>query len=415
MCAIAPAWQAGRRDLQTVLQRTTLTATSDPRVTLWRRGIVATQVGVVFVLLVVAGLLLESFWRIQRTDLGFGARDLIAMEMRLLNPKYLQPGRIGEFQRQVIERVRALPGVLEAATTTAVPMRGTDFTYALRPVGGTRRFPANGRTVDANYFATMRIPLRAGRLFSATDIEGAPPVAIVSERYARDLFGNAGALGRRLEFEPAPVEIVGVVADVRYEDVTEEARAAVYLPRTQHENELICLIVRPEPGASNVAASVIAAIRGLDSEQPVQFVTTIDGIVRDNTAEERFFTAATAAFALIAVLLAVAGLAGVVSRAVTERLREIGVRLALGADPRRLMARLMMGQMLSVAAGLLLGVGGAWMASRLMAGLLYEISPLDPTAFTAAVVILLAAAIVACYLPARRAMGTDPLAVLKGD
>jgi putative ABC transport system permease protein len=335
--------------------------------------------------------------------------------MRLLNPKYGEPGRIGEFQRRVIERVGAIPGVVGAATTTAVPMRGTDFLYMLRPVGGTRRSPANGRTVDANYFATMRIPLLSGRLFSPADDARATPVAIVSERYARALFGGENPIGRQLEFSPSPVEIVGVVADVRYEDVKVEPKPAIYLPRTQHENELVCLVVRPAPDADNLTASIVAAIRAIDPEQPVQYATTIDGIVRDNTSEERFITAATVTFASIAVLLAVAGLAGVVSRTLTERLREIAIRLALGAGPRDVMVRLTAGSMAAVLAGMTAGAVGAWMVSRVVAGFLYDVSPLDRRAFAAAAVVLVAAAAAACYVPVRRAMRADPLTALRNE
>ena len=414
-CGLAPAWQAGRRDLQAALKRATVASTPDRQVALWRRGIVAAQAGIVFVLLVVSALLLQSFWHIQRESLGFDGRDLITMEMRLLNPTYYQPGRIGEFQRQVIERVRALPGVADAATTTAVPMRGTDFVYALRPVGGTRRSAANGRTVDANYFATMRIPLRSGRLFTATDTASAPPVAIVSERYARALFDGQNPIGRAVEFSPAPVEIVGVVADVRHEDVKIEPGPAIYFPRTQQENELICLIVRPSAGAGDLVPAIRRAIAAIDPEQPVQYATTIDGILRDNTSEERFFTAATVTFAVVAVLLAVAGLAGVVSRTLAERLREIAIRLALGAAPRRLLAGTMTAALGPVAAGMLLGAAASWMAARLLAGFLYEVSPLDPRAFAAAAAVLLGAAAAASYVPARRAVRSDPLHALRRE
>jgi putative ABC transport system permease protein len=318
------------------------------------------------------------------------------------------------FQEQILERIRALPGVQQASMTSSVPMRGVDFTYVVSPVGGTQRKAANMRPVDPEYFSLMRIPLTAGRLFTQQDDARAPKVAIVSQAYARSLFGDENPLGKQLDLNPA-AEIVGVVGDVRHIDVKRPPFPALYVPRAQDPTELICLVVRPRQGAAGVPAAVRAAVQSVDPEQPVEKVTALDRIVRESTADERFYTVSTAGFAAVAVLLAILGLAGVVSRTVAERVREIAIRLSLGAEPRWLLRDTVRHGMIPVFFGLVAGALGAWAASRLVVGFLFEVSPVDPLTYVVAAAILAAASLAACYIPARRATRIEPMAALKVD
>jgi putative ABC transport system permease protein len=419
---MAPAWLAQREAAQPAFRRSSATMTGDRHMTLWRRAIVVTQVSVVCVLLVTAGLLLHSFWRMQQVNLGFNGSDLLTIEMRLTNPKYHlrgRQGRIAEFQQRLMERVRALPGVEQASMTTAIPMSGgTDWMYAIRPVGGRARSFANMRVVDHEFFAVMRIPLVAGRLFTPADDARVARVAIVSDQYARALFGDGPAIGRHLDLEQdGQAQIVGVVADVRHEDVKTAAIPGLYFPRAQMESELISLVVRPAPGAGG--AALTAAIRGvvqeLDPEQPIDQLGSIAALLGRNTSEERFYTVTTAGFAATAVLLALVGLTGVVGRTVTERLREHALRIALGAEPQRLVVRAIVHAMLPVFAGLALGVVAARSTSRLAEGLLFDVSPLDPATYAVTAALLTTAAVVACYLPARRALRIEPMSVLKSE
>jgi predicted permease len=385
-------------------------------VALWRRVVVATQVSVVFMLLVAASLLLHSFWRMKRVHPGFTSRGLIGLEMRVLNPKYFQPGRLAQFQREVLERVRALPGVQHVSMTSAIPFSGgTDFVYAIRSVGGSARKTANGRPVDPEYFSLMGIPLLAGRLFTGADNDAAPRVVIVSESYGRSLFGDANPVGRQLEMDPGTTEIVGVVGDVRHVDLRTAASPAMYFPRAQRPSELICLLVRPSAAASETAAAVRAAIRTIDPEQPIENISTLDRLIRESTAEQRFYMTTTAGFASISVLLAIAGLAGVVSRTISERMREFAIRLAIGARPADLVRLSLASGMLPVVVGLAIGLLGAWAAARLLRGFLFEIPPGDPLTYAAGVMLMGVSAAAACYLPARRATNVDPMAVLKTD
>jgi putative ABC transport system permease protein len=417
VCGLAPGWHAHPRDVQAGLRLSSASSTADRRMMLWRRTIVATQVAVVLVLLEAAILLLHSFWRMQHVDLGFDGQGVITMEMRLLNPMYRRGGRMAEFQREVLERVRAVPGVEQASMTSSVPLRGgTDFMMVLRPVGdsGPRR-AANARSVDPQYFPLLRIPLVAGRLFNDADDADAPKVAIVSQSYGRALFAEASPLARHLDLGEGPVEIVGVVGDARHTDVTAPASPAVYFPRAQDPSELICIVVRPRPGAEGVAAAVRGAVQSVDPEQPIEHVTTLDRILRNSTAEERFYTVTTVGFAAVAVLLAVAGLAGVVSRTVTERVREIAIRLSLGAQPRDLVGLATMQGLTPVAVGVIVGLAASIAVSRVLQRFLFEVSPLDPLTYAAATAILAGAAALACYLPARRATRVEPMSVLKTE
>lgn len=415
LCGLIPAWHVHRRGLEVSLRQVSSAATGTPGIIVWRRVVVAAQMAVVLVLLVTASLLLHSFWRLQRVDLGFSGEGLVTMEMRLLNPKYRQqPGRRAEFQRAVMERVRALPGVQQASMTSAVPFRGVDFLSVIG-LKGERGKGAYRRPVDPEYFALMRIPILAGRGFTAADDANSTPVVVVSRAYARALFGDASPLGRPLDFGDKEAEIVGMVGDVRHEDVTRAPAPALYLPRAQEPNELMCLVVRPAPGAQGVAAAVRATVTAIDPEQPVERVTTLDRIVRENTAEERFYTVMTVSFGAVAVLLALAGLAGVVSRSVTERVREIAIRIALGAEPSRVVRQTVREGLYPVAFGLGAGLLGAWVTARMLQRFLFEVSPVDPLTYSVAIVLLAAAATAACYVPARRATRVEPMLALKEE
>ncbi len=415
VCGLTPAWLALRRDVQSALRQASGTATADRALSKSRSLVVGVQVAVVLILLVGASLLLKSFWRMQHVDLGFNARGIITMEMRLISANYRQPGRIAAFEQDLLARVREVPGVEQASLTTAVPMRGVDFLWVVGPKGGRTR-PGNMRSVDPDYFRLMRVPLRAGRLFTRTDTAASQKVMIVSESYGRSHFGSQSALGRALDIDGNQTEIVGVVGDVRMVDVTRDAAPAFYLPRSQQPNELLCLLVSPAAGAgARVVAGVRAAIQSLDPEQPVEGITTIDAILAQSTSEKRFYALATGAFAGVALLLAVAGLFGVVSRSVTERRREIAIRMALGADRLRLQ-RLVFGYGLTpVIAGIVLGLATALAGSRVLRGFLFEIGPTDPATYVGAAALVALVATAACYLPARRAIRIEPMAVLKSE
>jgi putative ABC transport system permease protein len=296
-----------------------------------------------------------------------------------------------------------------------VPMRGVDFLMMVGPKNGQPK-PGNARTVDPEYFEVMRLPLRAGRLFTPADSATSERVMIVSESYGRQHFGEASPIGRTLDWSPGDVRIVGVVGDVRYADAGKTPMPAFYLPRAQGPVELICLLAEAQPGTESQAiAGIRDVVKALDTEQPVEGITTVRQLVADSTADRRFSAVASGAFATVALLLAIAGVFGAVSRTVSERRRELAIRMALGADPRR-MRRLVYGYGLEpVAAGTLIGLAAALAGSRILRSFLFEIGPTDAVTYGAAAAVVLAVTALACYLPARRSLGVQPMQVLKSD
>jgi predicted permease len=415
VCGILPGLVVSRRDLLDAIRRSGITSTAGRIAGALRSGVVALQVAVVCVLLVGAGLLLHSFWKLQTVDLGFEAGNLLTLETRLYNPKYQNDAHVSAFERALLAHVEGLPGVERATLTTAVPMRGVDFTYVIGPVGGRIR-PGHMRSVGIDYFELMRIPVLAGRTFTEEDTSSAAPVMVVSESYGRLHFGDENPVGRLMAIRDDQVEIVGVVGDVRYAEVARDSAPAFYLPRAQAPIRLVCLLVRPRPGMeATVAGALRGAVRAVDPEQPSEGLTTVAEIVSQSTADRRFYAVATGAFAAVALLLAVAGLFGVVSRSVTERRREIAIRAALGADSRRQFRLLLARGLAPVAIGTVVGLAAAGVGSRLLQAFLYEITPTDPSTYTAASVLILLVSIAACAIPALRAVRLPPMAVLKGD
>jgi predicted permease len=374
----------------------------------------AAQVAMVVVLLVGGGLLLRSLWSLQRVDLGFDGRRVFTAEMRLLDPRYFDEARLQAFQDQLLSRVRALPGVQQASITSSVPFRGVDWTRSIPHRGG--RIVAHSRDVDPDYFPVMGIPLLSGRAFSATDVASAAPVAIVSASLAARMFPNENPLGQRLDEDPKrPLEIVGVVGDVRNLRVESEGEPAYYVPRAQQSSEIICLVVRTTGGAPDLAAAVRAIVKSIDPMQPVMNPTTVEDIVSGTIADRRLFALVTVAFALLTLVLAAAGLYGVTSYGVVARIREIGVRSALGAVPGRLVAMLIAQAMQPVIIGAAVGLVLALTSGRFIERFLFDVRPFDLAAYSGALGWVLALTLIACVVPAARAVRSNPAAALRQE
>lgn len=424
VAAVAPAWQGAREDPAPALKSASSTASADRTAVRWREAMVAAQVAIAIVLVISAALLLVSFWRLGRVPVGFDGAHVLTVEMRLDNPQYrgtrtadgaLAPSPALEvFRRNLVQRVRALPGVLDAGITSAVPFRGTDYTYVLNPVGETRQVVGNARFVDAGYFEVMRIALLRGRIFSSTDTARSHRVAVVSESYAREMFGAEDPIGRRIDREGS-VEIVGVVGDVRYVARDRAPQPAIYFPAVQGPSLLVCLVARVAPNAGDLGQAVRGVIHDLDAAQPAMNMTTIDQIVNESVANRRFYTTATGAFAAVALILTLVGLVVIVARSVVERRRELAIRSALGASSGGIVGLVARQSLTPVLTGAGLGLAAAYIGSSVLAQFLFQVAPHAPVIYAGAALLIFVVAAIAVLAPARRAADVEPAAVLRAE
>ncbi|MDQ3746509.1 MAG: ABC transporter permease, partial [Acidobacteriota bacterium] len=377
------------------------------------------------VLLIGAGLLVKSFVKLRNTDPGFDPSNTLTASLSLASVRYDTDEKVADFYRLLVERVRALPGVESVGAINTLPLvKGptTAFRVEGRPPLTPDKWPGvNYRSVSPDYFRAMNIPVLKGRAFDAGDREGALPVVVVSETFARRFCPGGDAVGRRLAWGGWPgadwLTIVGVVADVKDSTLEAEDAPAIYMPIFQlpYARPNVVFLARTSGDAGELAAAMRREIRAVDEELPVYDVRPMTELVASSLAQRRFSTWALAVFAAAALLLAGVGLYGVISYSVTQRTYEIGVRVALGAragDIRKLVVR----QGLALAgAGVLLGLFAALALTRVLAGLLYGVSAADPLTFAGVALLLLAVAFAACLVPARRATRVDPMVALRHE
>ena len=414
VCLI-PAWRGSGVAAQPVLQQGGPGSSAGVPAMRWGGMLTALQVGLVFVLLAGGGMLLRSFWNLQRVDLGFNGERVLTAELNLLDMRYRDPQQSRAFNDELLARVRSLPGVIQAGVSSSVPLRGTDYMSLIDVPGSEERLLVNRRLIDPQYFTVMGIPLRAGRPFEDADTVSSRPVVIVSETLARRMFPEESAVGQvpNLALGGGRAEIVGVVGDVRHKSVDAASDPAYYLPRTQATTRLVCLVVHTLPGARNVPRDIRSIVRSIDPRQPIQGMTTLDRIISDSIADRGFYAVATAAFAVLALLLAGAGLYGVVTRSVAARVREFGIRMATGATPGDVIRLVLRRSLWQVGIGIVLGACVAYWLAGLLQVFLFEVEGIDAPAYAVAAVLILVASAVACFVPARRASRLDPMVALR--
>jgi putative ABC transport system permease protein len=386
-------------------------------------GLAIAEVALALVLLVSAGLTLRSFARLIRVDTGFTADRVLTLRINLPGSKYSEDHQLIGFFEEAIARMAELPGVEAAGGNAFLPFDGpgsaTSFWVDARPEPPPGEKPVTDvRVITGNYFRPMGIPLLQGRLFAGEDgIEGRR-VVIVNETMVRQMFPDEAPIGKRLAVswdEGVTDEIIGVVGDVKHQGLDTQTRPMIYWPHRRVPFNFMTLVLKTSGDPLAMAPAATAVIRALDPDQPVGAIRTLETVVGESAARPRLTSALLAVFGALAALLAVIGIYGVVSHSVAQRTREFGIRLAVGAAPDRLV-RLVLRQSVGLAiTGIVVGVAGAALASRLMTGLLFEISPLDPATFVGVSVLLLLAVLVASYLPARRATQVDPVTVLRAE
>jgi predicted permease len=424
---LAPAFKAAGADLTPVLKEGGRAQSGGIRRLRGRTLLVLAEMALALVLLAGAGLLIASFARLAGVDPGFRPGRVLTVQLSLPRPKYREPARQAAFAEDLLGRAAALPGVTAAGLVSALPLADHTpqllFTVEKRPVASPAQAPhANYRAVSPGYFAAMGIPLRRGRVFTAADRTGAPRVILLNETMARSLFPGENPLGRRLTLgvpgpgeEPEWVTVVGVVGDVRHTALKEESGMEMFWPFAQEPFADFTLLLASDKAPGALAGPARQAVQAIDPDLPVFHVRPLTEVVSEALAPARLSTVLFGLFAALALALAAVGLYGVMSYAVAERRREIGIRMALGADRSRVF-RLVLSQAMGVAlVGVVVGLAGSLAATRLLRSLLYGVGTADAFTFPAVAALLTGVAFLASYLPARRATAVDPLTAMRGE
>ena len=439
---LLPALQAAQRDLSDALRDGDRGSSEGARRQRLRATLVASEFALALVLLVGAGLMIRSFLALQAVDPGFNPRDVMTAHVSMLGTANADTGRRGPFVAQLLGRVRAIPGVQSAGAINHLPITGDNwglgFAIEGKPAPKAGDSPrATYRVVTPGYFETMRIPITRGRTLLESDREGAPHVVVINSYIATHYWPGEDAVGKRLTFDDPSagdarwLTVVGVVPNVVTSDWGAPAEAEVYLPyfqatdylhRTGGQYSWISVVARSnctssgrDCDAASLATPIRTAVAAIDRNVVVSEVQAMDDVVGRATAPSRFQLLLLSAFAIVAVALAAVGVYGVMSYTVSRRTHEIGIRLALGATPGEV-KRLVIGQGMRVAAiGAAVGLAGALMLTRLMSTMLFGVAATDPLTFIVVPVLLAVVALVATYIPARRAASIDPLKALRSD
>ena len=422
---LAPAWQIARSALADSLRASSRSTGAAPGTHTLRAGLVVGEVALAFVLLVGAGLMIRSFQQLESVPPGFSPERIVSAQLALPDTQYQDEPRRTDLVRRYLERLRAVPGVQTAAVTTLLPMARQDtllvFSVDGRPDDGPGRWPISRvSTVSDQYFETLAIPLVRGRYLDSRDQPGSPGAAVISRTLAQRFFKDQDPLGQRIKLAPPQddspwLTIVGVVDDVRHRNLAQDVEPLLYTAYAHGPAANMNVVVRGDLTPAELGSTLTRELSGLDRNLALVNVRTMESVVSMSLASERFRTRLLGAFALIALLLAAIGVYGVMAYSVEQRSREMGLRMALGAEPRHVM-RLVAGQGLAmIGVGLAIGVAAALALTRLVASLLYGISPSDPLTFAAIAAILLTAAAVATFVPARRATRADPMIVLRTE
>jgi putative ABC transport system permease protein len=416
---LIPALHASKGDLNIKLQQSSRRTAGGHQ---WmRRTLVIAEVSLAIVLLVGAGLLFRSLSRLFAIDPGFDTSQLLTMQVQASGTRF-DDERTHRFFAQSLEVVRQLPGVSAAAFTGQLPLSGDlDDGYGVRFESSTTEdnIGAFRYAVSPGYLETMGIPLLRGRLLNTHDTANTPPVVLISESLAKSRFQDQDPIGQRLRLgaNDGPWStIVGVVGDVKQTSLTASQTNAVYMTTEQWRlfaDRALWLVVRARSDSAALAPAIRQAIWSVDKDQPIVRVATMDQRLAASAAERRFALILFEAFGFVAVVLVAVGLYGVLSASVTERTREIGVRLALGAQKRDVLFLILRQGLTLTLAGVSLGLLASWAVTRLLTKLLYGVSATDPLVFGSVASLLTLVALLACYVPARRAMKVDPLVILR--
>ena len=420
---LAPALHASKPDPGNMLKETGRGVSHGGRNRM-RSALIVSEVALSLMLLVGAGLLIHSFWRLLKTDAGFDTKGVLALDIPLDRRTYTKPEQRSVAFQQLIARMKALPGVRDASVVSNVPLTDLDHELSFQIEGRAPYKPGEEATADytvagSDYFRTMDIALLRGRVFTDHDTENTPQVMVVSNAFANHYFPNEDAIGRRIIFDgpdKTSWEIVGIVGDVRRNGLDIGVEPEMYVSHIQRPERRMNLVMRTEAeDASQLTPAARAEVKAFDANQIIWRAQTLEELLGTSVAPRRFNMLLLGIFAGVALVLAAVGLYGVMSYSVSWRTHEIGVRMALGAKRSDVLRLVVRQGMTMTLIGLALGLAGAFFMSRLLIGLLYGVSPTDPLTFTAVSIMLLAVALLACLIPARRATRVDPMVALRTE
>jgi predicted permease len=419
---LVPALQASKVGLADVLKDAARGAPGGTKGTRFRSGLVVVQVATSVILLLGSALLLVSFYRLQSTPPGVTTAGVATAFVSAPVERYKTPAEQAEFYRQVIERLKSVPQVKEAAVVFGLPLNGSPI--APYTVFGSQVLPlaerplANLHIVGDDLFKVLNIPLREGRFMNAQDRDGGPSVCLINESFAKRIFPNKSAVGKTLlrgRDAEVHVQIIGVVADVKSNGLAAPPPDAIYYSFTQMGKPAANIVARVDGDPNTLQPVMRTAVAQVDANQPISFFQTMDNVLQQSTGFQKLLAGLVAIFASVALVLTAVGLYSVIAYSVSQRTSEIGIRMAMGAQPGQIVSHVLSDGMKLVFVGLAVGLAGAINSAHLMTSLLFSITPVDPALYTAVTVLFATIAALACIVPARRAARIDPLRALRCD
>jgi putative ABC transport system permease protein len=421
---MAPAWRASRSDVHATLKEGGRGGPGRGHHRI-HSSLIVLETSLALVLLLSTGLMLKSFWRVLVADAGFEARGVLTAAVSGPELKYKEPDQQRIFIEQVVSSVQTLPGVVHAAS--ALPLLGgwqSGFTVEGKPEPPPGQRPMSDITrISPDYFRAMGIRLQKGRIFDSQDQAKSKPVCMIDESFAQKHWPGEDPLGKRVRFggpdadnDNPWMEVVGVVNHVKHYGVDQDSRVEMYLPYTQNPIPSFTLVVKTAGDPSHLAASVRQAVARVDADVPLYQVRTLESITSDRVAERRLAAALITIFGVLALAMAAVGIYGVMSFAVAQRWRELGIRMALGAQRRDILRMVIGSGMVLALVGLGIGLAAAYFGmAPLLSSVLFQVTATDPPTYTLSPLILLIVALLACWLPARRATRVDPIVALRYD
>ncbi|MBD0372275.1 MAG: ABC transporter permease [Pyrinomonadaceae bacterium] len=417
---LAPALHASKLDLNEALKEGGGKGIGGSTRSRLRDALIVSEIALSLVLLVGAALLIKSFVRLQEVNPGFNPRNVLTMYVFLPGAKYSEDEQQAAFFDESLERVQAVPGVEAVGVTSNLPISGNydrvGFYVEDHPVASREDVPDIERyMINSDYFKALAVPIREGRTFGTEDSADSLPVAIINEMTARKYWPNESAIGKRIRTNPESPwrTIVGVAGDVKHYNLETDVNLQLYLPYKQTPSQMMTFVVRTAGDPLKQATAVRRSVWAVDKDQPVYNISTMEQLVSESVAQRRFTMTLLGIFAIIAMFLSLVGIYGVLSYTVSQRVHEIGIRVALGAQGRDVLKLILGHGMMLALIGVGLGLAGAILTTRIISSLLYGVTATDPLTFASVAISLSAAAFIACYIPARRATRVDPMVALR--